>query len=399
MKSLGKDMSWELPARSTTRVAEVERLEQPTEALECWRYSPVDDIDWERYQGSRSVTHDELWARGMEILAGFGEVDATVRVDGGQLIREERETPGLAVNQAEAVGEFLREEDESLLSLGTLLAPGRVEIKVDTPLRRLGILTAGTGDDAALWSWLRLLVAPDVKIEVIHVDLLSGSVLHLPTLEIVGQERSSIVYRHQLEHDQRALSLGYVRFRLATDANLELDAASAHQGYTRVRTDGVLEGTRAQAVIRVGYVVGARERVDYRTFITHDAPSTTSNLLYKGVVNGDGTSIYTGMITITPLGRGSEAFQTNRNVLLSDEALAWSVPNLDIQISDVKCSHASTVGPIDEEELFYLASKGFPAEEARRTLARAFFADMGETFIVEQQRLRAAVDEKWEAGA
>ena len=399
MKSLGKDMSWELPARSMTRAAEAERLEQPTEALECWRYSPVDEIEWERYQKGCSATNDDLWARGLEILSTFGAVDATVRVDGGRLIEGSSAVPGLTVAQTEAVGEFLREEDESLLTLGTLLAPGRVEIKVEAPLRRLGILTAGTGDDAGLWSWLRLSVAPDVELEVIHVDLLTGSVMHLPILEIVGQERSAVIYRHQLEHDRKALSLGYVRFRLGAEASLELDAASAHQGYTRVRTDGILEGTRAQAVIRVGYVVGAHERVDYRTFITHDAPSTTSNLLYKGVVNGDGTSIYTGMITITPLGRGSEAFQTNRNVLLSEDALAWSVPNLDIQISDVKCSHASTVGPIDEEELFYLASKGFPAEEARRTLARAFFADMGDTFAVEQQRLRAAVDEKWEAGA
>jgi len=398
VKSLGKDLSWELPVRSAARAADVERLEQPNEALECWRYSPVDEIDWERYQGAASSCQDYVWEQGMEILKTFGDVDAVVRIDGGHLVGGGQELRGLSAIEVEAAGEFLREEDESLLTLGTLLAPGRVEIRADASVRRLGIITAGNGDDAALWSWLRVLVDADAELEVVHVDLLTGSVLHLPVIEIVGGERSSIVYRHQLEHDRMALSLGYVRFRLASDARLEIDAASAHQGYTRVRTDGVLQGTKAEVTIRVGYVVGAGERVDYRTFITHDAPTTTSNLLYKGVVNGDGASIYTGMITITPLGRGSEAFQTNRNVLLSEEALAWSVPNLDIQISDVKCSHASTVGPVDEEQLFYLASKGFPAEEARRTLARAFFADMGEDFGVEQLRLRAAIDEKWESG-
>ena len=396
MKSLGKDLSWELPARSSARAAEAERLEQPNEALECWRYSPVDDIDWERYQGLPTSCSDELWQQGMDILASFGDVDAVVRIDAGRLVVGGPKSQGLSVIEVEAAGEFLREDEESLLTLGTLFAPCRVEIHADSSLRRLGIVTAGSGDDAALWSWLRLLVEADAELEVVHVDLLAGSVLHLPVIEIVGQERSSIVYRHQLEHDRAAVSLGYVRFRLASEAHLEVDAASAHQGYTRVRTDGVLQGTKAEVAIRVGYVVGAGERVDYRTFITHDAPTTTSDLLYKGVVNGDGASIYTGMITITPLGRGSEAFQTNRNVLLSEEALAWSVPNLDIQISDVKCSHASTVGPVDEEQLFYLASKGFPAEEARRTLARAFFADMGEDFGVEQLRLRAAIDEKWE---
>lgn len=394
--SLGKDLSWQLPGRSTARAAEVERLAWPTEALECWRYSSVDDVDWDRYQGSGVASADALWDRGMEILATFGSFDTIVRIDGGRLVEAGASANGVAVSHVEAAGEFLREEDESLLTLATLLAPGRVELQLDDGVRRVGVITGGSGSDAALWSWLRFVVAPDVQVEVVHVDLLDGSVLHLPIIEIVAGQGSSMVYRHHLDHDRQALSLGYLRFRLAKEARLQIDGASTHQGYSRIRTDGVLQGTRASAIVRVGYVVGTRERVDYRTFITHDAPLTTSNLLYKGVVNGDGASIYTGMITITPLGKGSEAFQTNRNVLLSEEALAWSVPNLDIQISDVKCSHASTVGPIDEEQLFYLASKGFPAEEARRTLARAFFADMGDDFSVEQQRLRRAVDEKWE---
>jgi Fe-S cluster assembly protein SufD len=396
--SLGEDVAWQLPVRSTARAAEMERLERPTEALECWRYSPIDEVQWDRYQGSGIASDAALWSRATEMLATFGPMDAVIRIDGGHLVDIDSHSDGVTAVEVQATGEFLRQADESLLSLTTLLAPGRLEVNLDTSVHRIGIITCGSGADAGLWSWLRMSVAPGASVEIIQIDLLSGSVLHAPVIEIVGGEKASVTYRQQLDHDQRALSLGYVRFRLGADARLEIDTASTHQGYTRVRTDGTLQGARASAVIRVGYVVGTAERVDYRTFITHDAPRTKSDLLYKGVVNGDGNSIYTGTITITPLGGGSEAFQTNRNVLLSEEALAWSVPNLDIQISDVKCSHASTVGPIDEEQLFYLASKGFPAEEARRTLARAFFADMGDDFAVEQRSLRAAVDEKWEAG-
>ena len=107
---------------------------------------------------------------------------------------------------------------------------------------------------------------------------------------------------------------------------------------------------------------------DFRTLQDHVAPSTTSDLLFKGAVQDHGRSVYSGMIRVRPEARGTNAFQTNRNLVLSEGAGAESVPNLEILTDDVSCSHASAVGPVDEEQLYYLESRGVPPVAAERLI-------------------------------
>jgi Fe-S cluster assembly protein SufD len=115
---------------------------------------------------------------------------------------------------------------------------------------------------------------------------------------------------------------------------------------------------------------------DFRTIQDHDAPHTTSDLLFKGAVQDHAASVYTGLIKIREHARGTNAFQTNRNLTLSEGAWAESVPNLDIRTNDVKCSHASTVGPIDEDQRFYLESRGIRPEVAERLVVLGFFDEV-----------------------
>ena len=109
---------------------------------------------------------------------------------------------------------------------------------------------------------------------------------------------------------------------------------------------------------------------------TTGAPDTTSDLLFKGAVGGRSRSVYTGLIRVEKEARGTNAFQTNRNLKLSDDAWAESVPNLEIENNDVRCSHASTVGPVDEEQRFYLESRGVPPEVADRLIVAGFFDEV-----------------------
>jgi Fe-S cluster assembly protein SufD len=115
---------------------------------------------------------------------------------------------------------------------------------------------------------------------------------------------------------------------------------------------------------------------DFRTTQDHDAPNTNSDLLFKGAVQDHAASVYTGLIKIREHANGTVAFQTNRNLTLSDGAWAESVPNLDIRTNDVKCSHASTVGPIDEDQRFYLESRGVQPEIAERLVVLGFFDEV-----------------------
>jgi Fe-S cluster assembly protein SufD len=116
--------------------------------------------------------------------------------------------------------------------------------------------------------------------------------------------------------------------------------------------------------------------LDFRTFQHHEGPDTRSDLLFKGAVGGRARSVYTGLIKVHPEARGSNAFQTNRNVKLGDHAWADSVPNLEIENNDVRCSHASTVGPVDEDQRFYLESRGVPPVVAEQLIVTGFFDEV-----------------------
>ncbi len=135
---------------------------------------------------------------------------------------------------------------------------------------------------------------------------------------------------------------------------------------------------------------------DFRTLQDHAAPKTTSDLLFKGAVEGRARSVYSGLIRVRKEAPGTSAFQTNRNLKLSDAAWADSVPNLEIDTNDVRCSHASTVGPIDAEQRFYLESRGVPPDRAEELIVNGFFSEVLERLPVKAmvEPLRAHVAAK-----
>ena len=116
--------------------------------------------------------------------------------------------------------------------------------------------------------------------------------------------------------------------------------------------------------------------LDFRTLQDHDAPRTTSDLLFKGAVEDHARSVYSGLVRLRPTAQRANAAQTNRNLVLSEGAAAESIPNLEIEANDVRCSHASAVGPIDDDQLYYLESRGIPPDEAGRLIILGFFDDV-----------------------
>ena len=118
------------------------------------------------------------------------------------------------------------------------------------------------------------------------------------------------------------------------------------------------------------------QMLDFRTFQDHDAPHTRSDLLFKGAVEDHARSVYSGLIRLRPDAQKANAYQTNRNLVLSEGAGAESIPNLEIEANDVRCSHASTVGPIDDDQRYYLETRGIPPAEAERLIVLGFFDDV-----------------------
>jgi Fe-S cluster assembly protein SufD len=169
--------------------------------------------------------------------------------------------------------------------------------------------------------------------------------------------------------------------------------------YARVRTDAKVIGQGATTRQVAVYFADGTQMHDFRTMQDHVAPRTNSDLLFKGAVQDTAKSVYTGLIRIGVDAKGSAAYQTNRNLTLSAGAWAESVPNLDIATNDVKCSHASTVGPIDDDQRYYLESRGIPPDVAERLVVLGFFDEVLSQLPVGDlaDELRAVVAAKLDA--
>jgi Fe-S cluster assembly protein SufD len=203
-----------------------------------------------------------------------------------------------------------------------------------------------------------------------------GPALVLPVVQIGADRAARVSYLAVNDLSDTAWSIGHQQATGGRDSHVLLATVALGGDYARVRTDARATGPGASTRQVALYFAGGDQMHDFRTIQDHAAPHTTSDLLFKGAVQGHARSVYTGLIRIRENAKGTVAYQTNRNLTLSEGAWAESVPNLDIQTNDVKCSHASTVGPIDPEQRFYLESRGVHPDVAERLVVLGFFDEV-----------------------
>lgn len=160
------------------------------------------------------------------------------------------------------------------------------------------------------------------------------------------------------------------------DAAIGLAEAGLGGSFARLHLTVDLAGRGGDARI-LGLYFGDRDQtLDYRAFVNHLAPNTTSDMFLKGAVGDRASSVFTGLIRIDPAGQKTNAHQTNRNLVLSEGAEAHSVPNLEILANDVRCGHGSAVGPLDDEQRYYLMSRGLDRSRADRLQVKGFFEEV-----------------------
>lgn len=235
--------------------------------------------------------------------------------------------------------------------------------------------------------------------EVTVVEVVASTdvrALVAPVVELRAGAAANLRYLNVQQLGPRAWQLGYQVSRVDRDATLQSSMVALGGEYARVRADTKLVGAGGTSNLLAVYFGDAHQMHDFRTMQDHDAPKTTSDLLFKGAVEDTAESVYTGLIRVKKGAAGTRAFQTNRNLVLSDGAAANSVPNLEIEENDVSCSHASAVGPIDEEQRYYLEARGIPTDVAERLIVLGFFDDVLQRLPVQGLRapLRDAVAAK-----
>lgn len=368
--------------------------ELPSAGEEEWRYSPVAGLHLEAYlpapvTGGNGPAPDG--ALPGSLRERLGALSALVVTCDGQLVSTEM-TP-----EATAAGLTLRplgEEPEPVAALGGVLgepsdvfglmndafcsAPLLLEIprgaRLADPVAVVNVVRAAS---LAVFPRLSVVVGDGAEAQVVNV-LVSGEAeaFAAPVAELDVGPAARLQYLNLQELGPRATGIDQTAATVSSQGHLVIGLASVGGSYARCRVDCTLSGRGATGDMSAMYFGDRDQVMDFRTFQNHAAPDTNSNLLFVGAVEDRARSIYSGLIRVGAEARGTDAQQTNRILKLSEEVWADSVPNLEIENNDVRCAHASSVGPIDEDHRFYLESRGVPPDVAERLIVEGFFGEV-----------------------
>jgi Fe-S cluster assembly protein SufD len=385
------------------RLAAAEQLDGitwPTDAAEIWRYSRIDELDLDRF---RPPSRDELGEPGPEPAPGGGPVAAEageraglVVVRNGRVVHHELDDTlvakgvlvcGLATCEeadvAAVLGSCSQASPDAFTVLHDAFLAGGAFIKVpagvvvDKP-----IIVLHWSEGEGLATFPHTLVVAEESSEVTVVDRFGspevGPAGHLvdAVVELLVGDNARLRYLSVQEHGPQTWQVALQRAHVGRDASLHSSAVALGGDYARLRSESLLAGDNAESDLMAVYFGDHTQMLDFRTLQDHDAPGTRSDLLFKGAVEDQAHSVYSGLIRLRPSARKANASQTNRNLVLTEGAGAESIPNLEIEANDVRCSHASAVGPIDEDQLYYLESRGVPPAEAERLIVLGFFDDV-----------------------
>ncbi len=196
-------------------------------------------------------------------------------------------------------------------------------------------------------------------------------------VEIYAAEGAQVRYVSLQRWGQHVRDFSLLRKFLQRDSRVESMVVGLGSGLSKGRVDGLLRGEGADSQMLGLFVPAQNQHFDYVTVQDHVSPHTTSDLLFKAAVKDRARSLYYGVTRVRKSARQSSAYQESRNILLSEGARADATPVLEIEAFDVlRCGHGATVGPVDEEQLFYMMCRGLPRAEAERMIVEGFFREV-----------------------
>jgi Fe-S cluster assembly protein SufD len=198
--------------------------------------------------------------------------------------------------------------------------------------------------------------------------------------ELVIADNARLRYVCGQDLSERSWIFGAQRAEVGRDASLDWVALGFGSARGRVRMETRLGGQGAEARVTGAYASHGRQHIDFDTTQEHAAANTTSDLAFRGVLQGRSTAVWKGNIIVDPGAQKTDAFQESRNLLLSKRAHADAIPGLEIQANDVRCTHAAAVAQVDPEQLFYLRSHGLGEDVAKRLVIEGFLAALVERF-------------------
>jgi Fe-S cluster assembly protein SufD len=231
----------------------------------------------------------------------------------------------------------------------------------------------------ALFSRTLVIAEPGSQVSLVDEilsDDFGSQTLVSDAVEVVAKDGAQVQYVSLQRLGHGAFHQSSQRTLAQRDSTLDTLNVSMGASTSRVDLNAQLLGPGANSDMLGLYFGDGSQHFDHNTSQDHVAPNTSSDLLYKGALDNQSRSVFRGIIKVHPKAQKTDAYQTNRNLLLSDDARADSLPNLEIQADDVRCSHGATVGQLDAESRFYLMSRGLTREQAERLVVLGFLGEV-----------------------
>ena len=299
-------------------------------------------------------------------------------------------------------------EDRPFVALNTaFLGAGALVVVpdgvvVEEPIHLLFVAAAGGGPTV---SHPRVLVVAGANSQVRLVESYAGAgegttFTNAVTEIVVGE--NAVVDHYKV---QRETAAGYhvssMHVRMARSATFSSHSIALGAALARNDVEAVLDGEGGECTLNGLYLVDGRRLVDNHTLIDHAKPHCDSHEVYKGILSGQARGVFNGKIIVRPDAQKTNAKQTNRALLLSDDAQINTKPQLEIFADDVKCTHGAAVGQLDDDAIFYLRSRGLDFDQARTLLIQAFAGDILGRIRVEplRERLQAEMLRQLPGGA
>ena len=303
---------------------------------------------------------------------------------------------------ARILGEIVKPEEGKFAALAGALAQNGILLYVPKGVQvaqPLHSILWGPGAFAYI-SHLLVLVDEGASVTYVHESASPTepgvNTLHAGIVEIKIEQGANMKFVELQSWGKHVWNFSHERARLERDANLDWIFGAIGSHLTKNFTELDLAGQGSTGRMSGFYFTDGNQHLDHDTQQNHFAPNTTSDLLFKGALKGKSRSVWQGMIYVAPGAQKTDGYQANRNLVLSDQARADSIPGLEILADDVRCTHGATVGKLEEEPLFYLKSRGIPQKEAERLVVEGFFDPIMQRIPFEgvRERFQSAILQK-----
>jgi Fe-S cluster assembly protein SufD len=365
-------------------------LPLPDTSQEAWRFTDLRDFDPEAFAGQNGSRTTDKSARAMVELDAAGTALVTESgieiADAPKGIRfEPLQEDHPRLHQLVGWEEKFTAHNAAAWKNGLLVEVPR-GVVVEKPLY---VRIANSVENGSVFFRLLVVAEPESQFTLIEEYASDSPELTSYTnaaAELFVEQAARLEYVSIQDLSQETWHFATHHARVERDAELDWVAGGFGSKKGKIRIQNDLAGPGATSRVTGAYFADGAQHLDYDTFQEHIAPSTTSDFAFKGALRDRATSVWRGMIRVEPDAQKTNAYQENRNLLLSPQAHADSIPGLEIMANDVRCTHGATVGQVDREQLFYLMARGLSRAAAERLIVRGFFSDILDRIELEPVR-------------